>query len=262
MKAEVVTITPAMAEEMLKGNKSNRPVLQKHVKFLAQQMLSGVWKTNGEAIKLSGSNLLDGQHRLMACVRSEMPFTTLIVRDVNSDVFDTLDTGKLRSASDVLAINGAINTRLVASAIRAIYLIRAKKLYNSVRTTTNAEVLLFAQTNPGIHESAQAVNTMQTAKRLLSGAQAAALHYEFGLRDPQRRDRYFNALETGLGLDATNSVYMLRERLVDNGMNKAKLRPIDILAYAIKAWNAMNTTTMKRLSWHVKKGEAFPTIAD
>ena len=63
------TITPELAAEFLKKNKSNRPLSSKHVIALAGSIERGEWMFTGESIKFSESDtLLDGQHRLSAIV--------------------------------------------------------------------------------------------------------------------------------------------------------------------------------------------------
>lgn len=49
-------------------------------------MRNGNWKANGEAIKFSSTGrLLDGQHRLRACVKEQVPFTTLVIRGLEDE---------------------------------------------------------------------------------------------------------------------------------------------------------------------------------
>lgn len=256
-----MTITPRIAEQMLEGNKSNRPLLMKHVMFLAKQMRNGDWKHNGESIKFNGTTLLDGQHRLMACIKADAPFTTLVVRGIDSDVFDTIDTGKMRSAADALAMSGFGNTRMIAGAVRAIYSIRHSKVDAHARLMTNAEVLLFAQSNPRIADSAVYVNQHKKAKAMLAASPACALHFEFSIRNKAKCEEFFDGLESGVNLDPSSPIYMLREKLLANQMNKAKFSQSTVMAYSIKSFNALCIgAPMKRLSWHVGKGEQFPQL--
>ncbi len=49
----------------------------------ANAMKSGEWKYNGESIKVcTDGSLLDGQHRLEACIESGVTFDTLLVTNL------------------------------------------------------------------------------------------------------------------------------------------------------------------------------------
>lgn len=108
----IVTITPEMASALLELNKNNRPLSRARVRMYADSMKRGQWKVNGEAVKTSRNpltgevRLLDGQHRLVACVESGVSFKTLAVSDLEEAVFSVLDRGKARGNGDILAIAG------------------------------------------------------------------------------------------------------------------------------------------------------------
>lgn len=71
----------------------------------ARQMREGLWHFNAETIKFDvNGNLLDGQHRLMAIVKSGCAISCLVVRNLPSEVFSTIDRGTIRSYGDVFSI--------------------------------------------------------------------------------------------------------------------------------------------------------------
>jgi prophage antirepressor-like protein len=103
----LVTITPEMAEEMLKKNIGNRKINQANVNRIAADMATGNYKLNGETIKISpNGEILDGQHRLLAAVKSGMTFRTYIVYNVERESIGTIDMGKGRSVADSLNVMG------------------------------------------------------------------------------------------------------------------------------------------------------------
>jgi hypothetical protein len=73
----------------------------------AQDILAGRWKEDtGEVIKVSKSGIvLDGQHRLYAIVKANTPIFLHIAYGIDDSVSDVLDTGSVRSASDVFKLN-------------------------------------------------------------------------------------------------------------------------------------------------------------
>ena len=104
---KLITITPEMAEEMLTHNIANRKVNQANVNRIAADMATGNYKLNGETIKVApNGEILDGQHRLLACIKSGMPFTTYIVYNVERKLVGTIDMGKGRSVADSLNVMG------------------------------------------------------------------------------------------------------------------------------------------------------------
>lgn len=107
MKAAVEIITPHIAKEMLERMETNRPLSDTTAKRYARDMADGRWNNNGQGIVLSeDGTLLDGQHRLRAVLISQATLAMLVVRGVDKRTFITMDSGKTRTLSDVLAIQG------------------------------------------------------------------------------------------------------------------------------------------------------------
>src|ERR1700689_2182609 len=104
-----ILLTPELAAQLLDHNNLNRPLNDQHVKRIANQILAGKWKFNGDTIKLSvKKDVLDGQHRLWAVMESKVPIETIIVEGIEAEAFATIDTlRKPRSGADVLALKGA-----------------------------------------------------------------------------------------------------------------------------------------------------------
>lgn len=118
-----MTITPEHARDMLSRNNMNRTINKRAVKTLADQIIKGEWAYNGQAIIISDKGvLLDGQHRLTACVEAGVSIESEVIKGVNSSVFGTMDTGRIRGASDCLGIRGVENSVFVASVLRALVL--------------------------------------------------------------------------------------------------------------------------------------------
>lgn len=107
MYANIVDITPAIAEQMLQHNTNNyRKAQLTKVHLYARKMALGYWQENGEAIQFDKQgNLLNGQHRLMAIIESQTTQRMLVVYDVEADVFDS---GKNRTLYEYAKIEGSI----------------------------------------------------------------------------------------------------------------------------------------------------------
>src|SRR5688572_860540 len=121
IRSAVETISPEVAERILtaSGNEvKNRKVRDGHVEWMAGQMREKKWQTNGEPIILDEDGLLlDGQHRLYAVVESGIAIETLVTRGVQRSTFSTIDTGAVRSTSDVLGIADEKYAAILAGAL-------------------------------------------------------------------------------------------------------------------------------------------------
>lgn len=122
MNIEMTTITPPMATLFLANNASNRKLNKQHVDFLADQMLTGKWQKNGQTIVIADDGtLMDGQHRLNAIIKADIPAELGLCTGVAKTAMPTIDNGKLRSTSDILTMNGWANAALVGSAINLLH---------------------------------------------------------------------------------------------------------------------------------------------
>jgi hypothetical protein len=75
VSAQIVEVTPAIAQEWLKGNCKNRPLNEAKVAFFAEKMRCGQWQLKGgfPVKRLENGRLLNGQHRLNAVIRAGCP---------------------------------------------------------------------------------------------------------------------------------------------------------------------------------------------
>jgi hypothetical protein len=80
-------------------------------------MADGLWMNNGQSIIFSDTNeLMDGQQRCHAIVRSGQPQSCVVVRGVPRQAFVTIDSGRRRSLADVLGMEGHKYRRQLAAA--------------------------------------------------------------------------------------------------------------------------------------------------
>lgn len=259
MNVSKETITPKKAMEWLKKNVHNRPLGQRHISRLASAMTAGQWKLNGETIKFNGNgDLIDGQHRLNACVKSGVSFDAYIVRGLDHGSFDTIDQGKARTAGDVLARRGEKSYCTLSAAVRIVHIIGLNTGGFDKSTSIRAdEVVACLEANPGLRESCEFV--LQFQKPVVQQSVTVALHYLFSQKDKARADAFWIRVLGGEGLTGGMPEYRLRERFITNRTAAAKLPTADILGLSIKAWNfAKEGKSVKSLGY--RSDEAFPAI--
>lgn len=118
INAKTEVITPEVARCYLEHNDINRIPNKGQIAFYANMMQNGEWQLNGEAIVFSeDGRLIDGQHRLMACVYANVPFETLVVRGVQEGAFVTIDKGRTRTHADIFRISGIANSSNISAII-------------------------------------------------------------------------------------------------------------------------------------------------
>lgn len=262
--AERVTMTPGWATDLLKMNRVNRPLNEQHVKRLANQITTGKWRFNGDSIKIAETDdVLDGQHRLNAIILANKPVETLMIYGIEREAFSTIDTlRKPRSASDILALNGATRYRnIAASALQ--WLIRWQRgciesYLAPQNRVENSDVEDAFAAHPSIvlaAEQAMRVN------KLANASIVAFFYYVLTNRNPRLADRMIETLHDPSGVAITDPFYNLRVYFTTNKLKPKS--PIVTIALMIKAANAAaKGKRIETLSWkhQGKVVEAFPTL--
>lgn len=107
MEIKTEKISPGVAEQYLAKNMRNRNISKKRVYAYSDDMKNGRWKLNPQPIVFSKSGeLIDGQHRLEAIINSGCTIEMVVMRGAPDESRDIIDSGKPRSVSDVLSIDG------------------------------------------------------------------------------------------------------------------------------------------------------------
>jgi hypothetical protein len=115
-------ITPELAGEIIAHrNPVNRKIAQIKLAQTCSDITDGRFRVNGESIVFDRSgNLIDGQHRMMACHKTGIPIITLCAFGIDGEAQKTIDLGKLRSAGDIATLGGVAEANHVAAAARMV----------------------------------------------------------------------------------------------------------------------------------------------
>ena len=142
---EVVQMTPEWATDLLRSNTNNRGLSKARAKSFAKQIEKGKWRKTGQGISIAtNGRLLDGQTRLNAVVQSGISTTMVVAWNCDEDSFSVFDTGRARSATDVLKIAGCEqHQNIISAGLRlAIPLIEDPEAYFVIsQGITNEEIL-------------------------------------------------------------------------------------------------------------------------
>jgi hypothetical protein len=270
-------ITPEIADFWLKNyNFSNRPLSPPNVAFLANQMTSGQWvENNGGTISFNSEcQLNDGQHRLAAIIKSGKTFNFLIVIGVAEAAFKVMDTGKARTGSDALAIEGYKNSTIMSSGCVFLILWEQKThltaeaaQFNRGKASkkiSNTDICRFADKNKAklISACSTALGYWRTGDRLVTATWLFALLYIFSQKDIKAAEKFIFRLATGADIEYGCSMYWLRQKLYNDKISDSSSIPKAVkLAYIIKVWNSERTNKpIRNLRFNPSKGEKIPTI--
>jgi len=261
-RPEVVTVTPEMAMSLLDANTNNRPLNQQHVNRIANQIIGGKWKFNGDSIKLAKNNdILDGQHRLWAVVEAKQPIETVIVRDLESDAFATIDTlRKPRSGADVLSMHGVTHHRVIIStSLQWLIRWQRKTIENfraPVNRVENSDIEQAFTDNPGIMRAAERASK---CRGLTSAGMIAFFYFILTNRNPDLAERMIHTLENPAGVGVNDPFFRLRAYLT----NTQHKEPLVTIANMIKAANAAYEGRELRILKWANQGsspEPFPRL--
>lgn len=111
MKKYLITVTPEIAKEWLGKKTENRKIRIGYVEALSRAIEEGHFLYTGDPIKFDiNGNLMDGQHRLSAIVKSNMPLSLEVIEGLPPETYHVIDMGMSRTLADSTGLN---NTKLV-----------------------------------------------------------------------------------------------------------------------------------------------------
>lgn len=260
MYANVESIGPDQAQQILECNKNNRYVTEHVSDKYADEMDRGAWLENGASIVIgSNGNLLDGQNRLKAIVKSGVTIPMVVVRDVNPKAQATMDTGILRRLKDVLTIDGAKDGTNLAGALmtHAAYKHCGRFKFPTRERPNFSEMKEYAKRHPEIEKSVDFINSFDQ-KPLIPRGTLAGLHALFAEKDVMAANQFIESFVTGANLTMGHPVQKLRERLIDDErklMTSGRLTGQERAVVAVIAWNAVRNDTTVQKFYIGKKGK-------
>lgn len=260
--SRVFTITPTVARSLLEAyNTENRARKPRSLQRYMGDMKDRKWFVTGDTVKFSDRGLLrDGQHRLMACVASAMPFVTHVIFGVDDRCFAFLDRGKNRSGDDSLYIAGKTNTRRLAAAARWWRLIETDRV-KSRDVYEPAEILSICDAHPQLDKF---VNYGQQIERQYgepAGAMAAIM-YGWTKANPALAAEAITALSNGAipkKFEAFRKV--LKEISTIKSSSQGRVHDVVRAAMWVKAWNhVVEGKAGTASSIRYQNTEPFPAI--
>ena len=260
MKAtvEIETITPAMAEELLASlHEKQRKLRPGYAEDIAKEMAQGNWRLSPDALTIIKGMVGNGQHRLTGVVLSRKACQFLVLRTDDEKLFEVIDSGIKRQVSDVVnSLGNAV--KICACANQVICYLNHTMATVWGGKATRAEQLDYIKNNAdSLRQNIDFCSALYAKHKILSPTWAAALMEISKKYDQQKVKTFIESLYTGD--HSCSNACLLRDRLINNGASKAKLRKSYIFALMVKSLKAyMSGEDIESL--RLAPGEAFPRL--
>lgn len=249
VKINIVEFTPEMAREAReKTNFQNRKFNKNWVRTLANEMLDGKFKLNGETIKFDKEgNLIDGNNRLKALELSgetnpsiKVPF--IVVEGVEREDATTIDVGMKRVLEHHLQFMSTCYEKGSAAIVRQFINLNNHRLSQGASTTTlkytNTEMVdVYKHYEQQFGIATNFAKSIKKANKALNESEVGGIymHLVYTLNYPSEVVRdFFDRLCSFRQSD--KSIYRITSEELSN---KKTCRGGDRIIVYMRCWNAM-----------------------
>lgn len=234
------TITPEIAQKLLATVDNPPPEDKKALAHYEAAMRAGGWLQNGQAIKIdTNGKLIDGYHRLKACVNAGVPFRTLVARHVKADILHTIDQHRRRNFTTVLKARNIEHATEIHRSLGKLIRIEngVFKMLNLPITWERLDIVL--ESNPEIIEASKIAH--DTPIRLLpSKAQTTFIFMALKAGHEDLLREFIAKMDTdGANISYNDPVGVLMTTLtslIENSSSRS-IDPDVALAITIQAFN-------------------------
>lgn len=242
MRIEKQLITVEFAEQLLLTNIKNRAISKFTVDKYASDIIKGNWmQDTGELIKVSkNGKLLDGQHRLRAIIKADMPVSMHIAYGLEEDIFKTIDSGKKRNPSDVFRINDIHYSCRLPGAIKTYIVLKMgyQNSESSSSNTTTSDLLntYYERTDFWNWNATNSDRLYQAFSCIITPSTISGMHALFYDLSPEMAADFMEQLCTGQNVK-NNVIMLLRKKLTDDKLSVKKVTISIKNGWIIKTWN-------------------------
>lgn len=265
LASEVITVTPEMAEWLLiHRNSHNRPVYRQNVARFISIIESGKWLLTAQGLSFSRDGTLNnGQHRLQALKETGVPLRFNCVFGEDPKAFYVIDTQKMRSAADALAINGYQNANLIAAMVRIVSSL--ERGLTGLSKVDNEDAVAFAKSRPGMVDAISPGSRAYSKFKSASKAGLCSAYYWISAktRHPGKVPAFWDGFCEGTNLAPKSPVLVARDDFatgrVSFDVRNSDTRAIREVGTLISAWNLhVRGRTSKNVRWSA--ATPFPTV--
>lgn len=243
----MVHITPELAKSWLENNNNrNRNIIRNHVKMLSQDISNGQWMQNGQPIVFgTDGNILNGQHRLAACVEANLPIENMVATGVDPDAFSTYDTNKRRS----LRVNGqgievtTLQEAAIRSAVRMMVRVdQNHKSWDNKNKLSSSILVNALDRHPGIVQCAIEASADQAKHKKLHVTLGTLtfIKYYMRMQNPILAEEFYSYIIDGSTVPRGSWITKWRDELMvaaAQTSSTAKPRRAGVLRLLHKGWD-------------------------
>ena len=260
------TVTPNLASMWLSFNAHNRTLRPETVEKYARDMAAGDWQLAGDPIRFnSAGELIDGQHRLSAVVASGVNVTFMVMRNMDAEARDVIDTGLKRTAADMMRLSDIPNSSVVAVTARLAIGWETGAITQAIQRLpgpyTHSELMAFVGDHPEILRVAADVKAWQGRGLRAAPSAVGMARWLTASIDREASDRFFDDLINMRTSGTGDPRFALLRRLDNKKNDKERISAVTQTFFFIMAWNAIRKgETLGRLQASSRHGvRKFPT---
>lgn len=236
--AEVITLTPVLAQLLLDHNPVNRKIAKQNAADLRNDISEGRYEYNGESISVSKTlKLLNGQHRCMQVVATGISVETVIAFGAEDKARFTIDIGKPKSVSDFLGMKERLYSSILGAATNyhLQWRLAGAIVYGGGNNRpTKTMIVAAADELKGIDASVEF--TVRSMKTVRAHAVLAFCHYVFWKRSSRESaDHFIGKLIDGNDLRKGDPILYCRNRLQEMKRGITAGQRAELI---FKCWNA------------------------
>lgn len=239
-----ILVTPELARKYLETNIGhNRRLREKKVLQYARDMKEKRWKSDtAEYVKIGKSgNLVDGQHRMAAVIKSGTPTILSFAFNVPDEVFDVLDTGLQKSAQDIFRISEIKNANILPGIIQqysALLLGVGDPRGLGSKKLTNAQILNLYELNENYWQeiSKKSLSWYNSFARIITPSVLGGLYAFLETKDEEKAFIFMEQLCCPINTDH-EAITLLKNSLMKDKMSIRKMTTTNRMGIIIKAWN-------------------------
>jgi len=277
----IITVTPELAKRLIELNVKNRPLSKPFVNRYARTMKQDGWKFNADSLRFSNEGLcIDGQHRLYACIESNVSFVTMVCVNLPKETYAIVDQGRSRTLPQMLAKEEVENHGTVSALIKAyvtlddgrVVIDRNRGTFSYSRSHENYELLSIYYQNKEMFDkySKRAIELCGAIKRHPINGNVAAAYWMYLVKnlgyDDAFVEKFFRMIYSNDTAENHN-VNLLRIKFLDmraglsTHQTKARQKYMATASYKrnllAHTWNlyATNHEDIEKLTFPVRKSD-------
>lgn len=221
VECKMFTITPKMAEKLLSYNRGNRRIQPEHVAQIANDIKEGYWAVNAQPISFTRNpftlgpddttRLLNGQHRLRACVKAGIEIDVPIAWNVPDAAFPTYDTHARRPVRGVGKVEG-VDLRVLAAASKYLWRELKGLPLNAPRATPSpSEIKAILEEHPKLAEGYK-FSRKVSMQEVAPGASLTYFIYRIKRENTEWAEKFLEELSTGEGIAKGNPLLNFKKK--------------------------------------------------